>query len=209
MVDRPVDRVERHRDEGVYSARIERDKKGKEKFSDVPPRDDKQILFATFFSYLRRLFDNFSPSKELAGKVVDRQLIIENLKEFRKLLEALGKQDLSTSAEFATELSDVWCLLLEDFDNIEIIERKDLKQVASFREMMDTVKNYPPDSDHHFGYYLLQHAGKDWLPFPFIEMLETLHKEHVEDPKTGALVKWFVLLDGVIENLRGGLPFNP
>lgn len=207
--DRRIDPVERPRDEGVYSARIEKDKKEQEKFSEIPSRDDKQILFATFFNYLKRLFDNFSPTKELAGKVIDRQLIIDNLKELKKLFLTLGRKDLSSSIEFATSLSDTWCLLLEDFDHIEVIERKNLKQVASFRMMMEAVKHYPPDSDHHFGYYLLQHAGKDWLPFPFIEMLQKLYNEHVEDPQTSTLKEWIELIDQVIENLKGGLPFNP
>ncbi len=60
MVDRPLDRVERPRDEGVYADRIE-DKKKEGKYSQVPPKDGKQILLATFFSYLKKMFDAFSP----------------------------------------------------------------------------------------------------------------------------------------------------
>jgi hypothetical protein len=74
--------------------------------------------------------------------------------------------------------------------------------------MMDTIKNYPPDSDHHFGYYLLQQAGKDWLPFPFIEMLETLHTEHKENPKENTLSTWINRIDGLLKNLRANLPFK-
>lgn len=201
MVDRPLDRVERPRDEGVYSDRIE-DKKKEGKYSPIPPKDGKQILLATFFSYLKKMFDTFSPSKQLVSKVVDQQKIIENLLHFKKLLVKLSAEDLSQSAAFAAELSKSWCTLLEDFDTIEIMERKNLKEVASFREMMNTMKNYPPDSEHRLGYYLVQQAGTDWLPFPFIEMLNKLHTE------SSTLSSWFKQIDAVIANLSIQQPFK-
>lgn len=208
MSDRPLERVERPRDEGVYSSRIGKEKKEKEKFSELPEDEEKKVLFATFFAYLKKMFDTFSPSKKLAGAVVDLHTTIEHLQTFKKALEKLGQQDLSSSSTFATELSDLWAQLLEDFDNIEIMQRKDREKTTPFRSMMDAVKNYPPDSEHRFGYYLLQHAGKDWLPFPFIEILEKLHTDHLENAKESTLANWLALIDQVVENLRKGLPFQ-
>lgn len=208
MVDRRVDRVERPRDEGVYVSRIGEEKKDKQKFSDLPPERDKKLLMATFFAYLKKMFDTFSPSKKIAGKVVDIQGIIEHIQSFRKSLEKLTTKDLSSSSEYATELSDKWIRLNDDLDQIEIMQRKDHSKTASFRNMMDVIKHFPQDSEHRFGYYLLQHAGKDWLPFPFIEILETLHKNHLEDPKSSTLSSWFNLVDEVVENLKEGLPFK-
>lgn len=203
-----VDRIDRPRDEGMYVPPVEGDKKEKEKFKHIPA-EDKEVMMATFFSYLKKLFDTFSPSKKLAGKVVDQQSIIEHLKKLKQLLEKLGTKDLSNNSDFALELSGTWIHLIEDFETIEIIERDTLSRVARFREMMDTIKNYPPDSEHRIGYYLLEQAGKDWLPFPFIEMLERLHKGHVENPKESTLSNWFALIDGVIDGLKSSLPFKP
>ena len=208
MVDRRVDRVERPRDEGVYVSRLGKDKKEKQKYSKLPADQDKKLLLATFFSYLKKMFDTFSPSKKIAGKVVDIQSIVEHLEAFKKLLEKLGKQDLSSSSDFATELSDQWSLILEDFDTIEIMQRKEANKTTDFRKMMDAIKNYPPESEHRFGFYLLQHAGKDWLPFPFIEILEKLHKDHLDSAKSSTLTLWLSLINQVIENLKQGLPFK-
>ncbi|MBS0630103.1 MAG: hypothetical protein JSS30_07785 [Verrucomicrobia bacterium] len=207
MVDRPLDRVDRPRDEGVYVSRIE-DKKKESKYSPQPPKETKQILLATFFSYLKKMFDTFSPSKQLVSKVVDQQKIIENLLLFKKLLEKLSEKDLSQSAEFASKLSTTWCLLLEDFDTIEIMERKNLKEISNFREMMSNMKNYPPESEHRLGYYLVQHAGQDWLPFPFIEILSKLHTQHQAGPKTSTLSSWFKQIDTVIAGLSLNQPFK-
>lgn len=200
MVDRPLDRVDRPRDEGVLSSRIE-DKKKESKYSKRAPKEDKEILLATFFSYLKKMFDTFSPSKQLMSKVVDQQKIIENLIHFKKLLVQLGEKDLSQSADYAIKLSDNWCILLEDFDTIEIMERKNLKNVAGFRDLMNGMKNYPPESEHRFGFYLVQHAGKDWLPFPFIEILRVLHHEYVAAPQKSTLSSWLKQIDEVIANL--------
>ncbi|NGX38259.1 MAG: hypothetical protein K1000chlam2_01431, partial [Chlamydiae bacterium] len=100
MSDRRVERTERHRDEGVYSARVQEDKKEQQKFTHLP-ENDKKILLATFFSYLKKMFDTFSPSKKFAGKIVDQQSIVENLQKLKNLLEKLGKKNLSASSDFA------------------------------------------------------------------------------------------------------------
>lgn len=208
MSNRRIDPSEGPRDERLYASRTQEDKKEKEKYRQLPSEEGKEILLATFFSYLKKMFDTFSPSKKLAGKVIDQQTIIEHLENFKKKLTELAKQDLSNSPPFATELSNIWSLLFEDYENIAVLERKDLKEVSSFREMMDIIKHYPPESEHRLGYYLLEHAGEDWLPFPFIEILKQLHDEHLEDPKTSTLTTWQALIDNVILNLKKQLPFK-
>lgn len=208
MSNRRIDPSEGPRDERLYASRTQEDKKEKEKYRQLPSSEGKEILIATFFSYLKKMFDTFSPSKKLAGKVIDQQTIIEHLQSFKKKLAELAEKDLSNSPPFATQLSDIWSLLFEDFENVSVLERKDLKEIASFREMMDIIKHYPPESEHRLGYYLLQHAGEDWLPFPFIEILKQLHDQHLEDPKTSTLTTWQTLIDNVITNFKRQLPFK-
>lgn len=206
---RRVDRPEGPRDEGMYTPKIQEDKKEKEKFAPLPEDKDKQILFATFFSYLKNLFDTFSPSKKIAGRVIDLQEIANNLAEFKKVLMRLEKEDLSNDAAFATELSTIWEKLVDDFHEIEVIKRKNMKEIAAFRKVMDTIKLYPVDSEHRLGYYLLEHAGQDWLPFPFIEILLRLHKDHEKEKNESTLSRWHILIDQAIEAIEMHLPFNP
>lgn len=203
-----VERTERPRDEGVYSARIQEDKKEKGKFSELPSGNEKKILSATFFNYLKRLFDTFSPSKNLAGKVIAQQTLVDQLEELKALLQNLESENLSNSPEFAIALSDIWCLIIDGFDQFEVMERGNLKKLSSFRKLIDTIKNYPEDSEHRLGFYLLQHAGKDWLPFPFIEILSTLHQNHQEDAKNSTLRIWTSEIDEVIDHLKKGIPFR-
>jgi len=207
MSDYRSERVDRPRDEGLFPARIQEDKKEKQKFTDVPQQDSKMFT-ATFFHCLKNLFDMFSPSRQLAGKVIDKQAATDNLKQFKQLLKHLTTKDMSSSTDFATELSELWKDLLENFDNIEILERRSLTEVAAFRETMNTIKNYPPDSEYRFGYYLLEQAGKDWLPFPFIEMLKKLYSDHQVDSKRSTLTHWIRKIDMTINHLQHDLPFK-
>ncbi|MDN3507153.1 MAG: hypothetical protein P0S96_07990 [Simkaniaceae bacterium] len=208
MSNRRIDPSEGPREERLYASRTQEDKKEKEKFRQLPSEEGKEILLATFFSYLKKMFDTFSPSKKLAGKVIDQQTIIEHLEKFKEKLNQLKAKDLSNTPDFATELSNIWSLLFEDYENISVLERKNLKEVSSFREMMDTIKHYPAESEHRLGYYLLEHAGEDWLPFPFIEILKKLHDEHLEDPKLSTLTNWQALITNVIDGLKKQLPFK-
>ena len=202
MSDIHGDRVERHRDEGVYSSRIERDKKEKEKFSRLSSEEkEKRILSTTFFIYLKKLFDSFSSSKGLIGKTIYQEKITEHLRQLKTLLEELRVKDLSNSADFASQLSNIWSLILEDREQIQILHRKKGSENVLLRELMEAIKNYPQDAEHRLGFYLLQHAGKDWLPFPFIEILEKLHKESKEDRKKSTLIEWIQLIDETIENI--------
>jgi hypothetical protein len=202
MVDRRIDPSEGPRDDRLYVARIQEDKKEKEKYRQIPSDEEKAVLLATFFSYLKKMFDTFSPSKKIAGKVVDLQSVIEHLEELKKKFAELSEQDLSNSPPFATALSKVWCKLFEDYDNIAILFRKRLAEVATFRELMDAIKHFPPESDHRLGYYLLENAGEDWLPFPFIEMLKQLHEEHIQEPNTSTLSSWQKQISTVIKELK-------
>lgn len=202
MADIPSNRIDRPRDEHIYVSRIEKDKKGKEKFTDIPPENAKKILFASFFSYLTNLFNSFSPSKKMTGRLIDQQSIIENLRLFKELLEELAKKDLSKSNEYASDLSLIWHHLLDDYENLEIIERKNLIKIVPFRELIYTIKNYPENSEHHFGYYLLMQAGNDWLPFPFIEILSELHLNHKKHGDKSTLVSWIKMIDKAIDELE-------
>lgn len=191
------------RDEGVYIPPIEKEKHEKEPFKQS--EGERQILFATFFSYLKKLFDAFSPPKELAGKVINIQGIIEHLHILKNLFQDLQKENLSQSAPFTDDLSKIWHILTDDLENLEVAERKNLPELSAFRHLMDDIKNYPNHSDHRLGYYLIKHAEENWLPFPFIELLDSLHKE---ESKTGTLAKWIKSINDLISKFHIHIPFK-
>ena len=202
MSDFGKGRIDRPRDKGVYVPPIEGDRHEKEPYRQIPP-EEKKILSATFFSYLNKLFQVFSGDRELSGRIVDRMAIVERLRALQHLLADLQKEDLSQSVKYTCFLSDLWSDILEDLDIVTIMERKELKKSSGMRKLVDSIKRHPKGAEHPIGYYLMEHAGKDWIPFPFIEILSALHKEHQEHPKASTLKQWDTLFEEVIESLKG------
>lgn len=211
MADIEKGRLDRPRDEGVFVPPIERDKKEKNPYSHLPPSQVKRIFAATFLSTLKHLFEFFSPEERssLLEKVIERQTIIETLLSFKELLFKLSKQDMSQDIPFAVALSEHFLKMKDDFSKLQVMERKGSIKVAHFRRVVETFEQYPPEVDHHLGYYLTEQAGKDWLPFPFIEMLEHLYKEHREKGGASHLSQWEELIDQLVIRLRGIVPTGP
>jgi hypothetical protein len=203
MSDFRKGRIDRHRDEGIYVPPIEGDRKEKEGYRHLPS-SEKKILSATFFNYLKKLFGVFSGSRELGGRIVDRMAIVDRLRALQGLLMRLMSEDLSQSVSYASEFSDLFGETLEDLAIVTIMERKELKKSSGMRELVDAIKHYPKNEEEHpLGFYLMEHAGKDWIPFPFINQLSSLYEEHQKAPDKSTLTQWDRLFDEVIENLKG------
>ncbi len=191
-------KINRPRDEGVLVPRIEKEKKAREELDKNFLDRSQKILYATFVTYLKKLFDSFSSKGKLAGKVVDLSQPIEHLEAFKTHLQVLSKEDQSQNPKFAIQLSELWHKLTDDFDNMQVLERKNLSRLVRFRQFLDSIKRFPPQSDHTLGFYLIEHAGKDWLPFPYIEILSDLHKQFKADENHSMLKRWISDIDLII-----------
>ncbi len=196
--DKPVDETDRHRDEGVLIPRVESDKKGKEEFANLPEAIKKTVN-AAILSYLKSLFDSYhllSPSEEKESH------LLEDLKTFKNLLSHLGSKDQSKHPEFAQQLSGLWHKIGQDFNFIKFLEKKNPTIILKLKKIIDEIMQYPPGQEHSFGYYLTEHVGADWLPFPYIEILLLLHKEHQRKPHDSHISNWIHQIDHIIESIE-------
>ncbi len=187
--------------------RIERDKKSEK---DLPPgekkeRADQALLFAALAVYAKKFLNLFSSKENLQAALVDRKQILEDLRSFKKLLEQLIREDLSRVSLFTRQFSDLWYRLIEDLKRIEEYEKGKPVLGSELKRMLETVGNFPPASDHPLGYYLTKHVGEEWLPFPFMDILSLLHKEHIQNQKRSVLSAWLAL----IQNVQTAIENNP
>jgi hypothetical protein len=148
---------------------LDKDKRREER---LPAKQDSkaQILGAYFLVWLRKLLDFFAkpPSSE-------KNL---HLLSFRKGLERLQKEDLSQDGSFLGHLAEDWHFLLQD---------------PKLQSLIQKIESYPPDSEHSFGYYLSAYAGESWLPLPFMEMVQKMHRES----ETSPLSEWISQIDSL------------
>jgi len=201
-------RIDRPRDEGIIVSPVEGERKEKQQFSKDPAGSPKNVLVAAFFTYLKKLFDSLSGKSKFEATLIDRQQILEDLFAFRKLLQILSQEDQSNNPEFTLQLSELWHNLLDDFNHVELLERKNPKKVAPFKKFLNKIKDFPPNQDHRLGYYLTEYVGKEWLPFPYMEILSKLHKSYQANPAQNTLQEWLALIDEIVVQLGGksGLP---
>ncbi len=114
----------------------------------------------------------------------------ETLQEFKKLFNLLKQEDRSQDIDFSNNLSTCWNQILVHSRAI---------QSHALRSFIKEIQSYPKGEEHTLGYYLTEYAGQNWLPFPYIELLKTLHTTHLQTPTTSTLTRWTRELDQLIQ----------
>jgi hypothetical protein len=177
---------------------IEKDKKEKEPYSPEFTRElTRYQLFIIFITLFKKMLNLFAAQDQSQMTAVQKQQILEGLLLLRKMFQLLGNQDQSHDPEFTHHLAELWHNLLEDCQHIASKDPNTLK----IKNFIDKVNTFPPSTDHSLGYYLREYAGKEWLPFPFMDMLQKLHRQYQENPQTSALNEWDTELSTIIRFL--------
>lgn len=183
---------------------IDKDKKGQEEPSfDEQMSDSKTrtFLFASLFAHLRKLIDTFS-FKGGVSRIVDPFTMIHDLQAFRDLLLFLGHDDQSHDPTYLQKLSGVWHKILEDFNLIDLPERKSLPIVNKIRGFINEILQYPQTDEHTLGYYLTEHVGNEWTPFPFMDLLQEIYNEHQANPDSSHLSHWVFLINDILAEFQ-------
>jgi hypothetical protein len=188
----------------LYLAQIEQAKEQNQGAETVKNPSSKLFYFATALFSLRKFIGEFTEKSRMRSVALNKQQALEDLLAFKTILEELGKEDTSHDPEFTKKLSLLWQSLYAHCDN----SSSDIltSQITSFAHKID---NYPPGEDHTLGYYLSEHAGQDWIPFPFMNLLADLHGEfHASLPGShppGQLASWIQELSSILSNYTGSI----
>lgn len=176
---------------------IEKDRKEKEPFTSLKSATRSQI-YATLLSFFKKILSTFSSKEKGQAAVFDLQRLIENIIAFRKQLVVLSLEDQSHNPDFTQQFSDLWHRLLDDCNALSSSQGTS-EIVAKMKFFISQVQNFPPGADHTLGYYFTEYAGKDWIPFPFMELLQHLHEEYNASPVISVLNNWITLLNEILE----------
>lgn len=172
----PPDPYERYKIEPVGSEK----EKSKRDFSGGPNEPNgKWVVTAYFLKTLHKLL-SFYERKE-KGKVIGEHPV---LTQFKEALEILKKEDRSQDTQFLHDLSLLWLQIIED-----------LSLSRACKPLLKKIHNYPKGQAFSLGYYLTEYAGQQWVPFPYMEIIRQMHKEHENCPQGSSLSEWTKLLD--------------
>lgn len=183
--------------------RLEKEKKGKEEFSKATylSSSSQLALFESFVLFFKKILGLFSSQDKIESDLLDQQQILEDLFAFRKMLQILANEDQSHNPEFTQQLSELWHNLLDDCKQMEIVLKEHPQTISKIKLLVNKISAFPATEDHPLGYYLEEYAGKQWLPFPFLDILHQLHQQSQEASETSELHNWISLLDELISTL--------
>ncbi|MCX6989814.1 MAG: hypothetical protein NTX49_01925 [Chlamydiae bacterium] len=200
--------IQRSEDGGIEKPQaispIEKDKKENKDYNETPEElweneQARSVLITTLFSTIKKLINKLGTSSDL--ELTNPDVLKKDLESIRDLLQSLCHNDESHNAEFLYNLSELWHGLLSDFGNVDISSKDNLSIAHKISALTTDILNFPPEEDHSLGYYLTEHAGREWIPFPLMDLLQDLHRENQKDPENSKLNFWIAALNNIIDDL--------
>lgn len=182
---------------------IERERREKEKGYAGFKNSARAQIFAALISHFKKIISVFAPKGKLQGSLYNQSHLLENVAAFRELLLTLAREDLSHDPNFTEQLTGLWHNLLDDCNSVPLFEESSSEIIGKVNFFILQIKNFPPGADHTLGYYFDEYAGRDWTPFPFMQLLQGLHEEYQASPVISVLQNWILLLDDIL--LSGGV----
>lgn len=168
---------------------IGKDKKVKDEQYTSNSTDEKKKLpaiFAATLSILKNVTKVFSSKKQTSSLSAYEKLLINSLTEFKKAIISIEERDVSIDASYAQNLSELFYQITTLHSQIVGSHLGTKINLAKMQRFFQLVHSYP-ENERSLAFYLQEFAGKDWLPFPFIEMLKNLHKEYSLHKETSTL----------------------
>jgi hypothetical protein len=177
---------------------IEKDRKDKEEPYTGWKYTTRFQVFATLVSFFKKILNSLSLKDKDQLVLIEQQHLLAHLLAFRTMLFILSSEDQSHNPEFTQKLTELWHKLQDDCNSLSYTRQPESEVLTKINFFITQIKNYPPNADHTLGYYLTEYAGKEWIPFPFMEMLQTLHEESQAHPAQSHLNQWISLINDIL-----------
>ena len=158
-----------------------------------PPREKFKFI-AKILHLFHKAFDFFIFTHQ---KTYQKRGVPGKILSLKNYFEMLKKEDHSQDIKFLNDLSKIWVSLLQEsghFGSSEIDSK--------FLLFLKKINNYPEESSHSLGYYLSEYAGQKWIPFPYMELIQMIHRDYKKNPEESALNQWTLILQQILSLLE-------
>lgn len=136
-------------------------------------------------------------ASQAAYNAFDRELK-QHLLSLQTSFRMMTEEDRSQDSVFLSHLSLIWEKILEQ--SLKFTHMTPL--AIQFKTLIRSLASYPENTEHTFGYYLSECAGQKWLPFPYIALIQNLHRLYRDKVPTNPLTKWMLMVDQMITLLH-------
>ena len=163
--------------------------------------ENTQQICAIILAILHRKIDEFQDDINLMATVYIADNVIQNLRNLRTLFRTLQDEDRSQNLDFALQLSKAWHGVLSYH---QLASAKEMRQLAyeKMTKLINLFNRYPTADEHSLGHYLANFAGENWLPFPFMGILNDLYEENLDSGEKSNLAKLIHLITNIIESFN-------
>lgn len=182
----------------LYLEQLQRAREGSQGEESLQNPSSKLFHYATAVFHLKKFLGEFTESSKMRASSLNKEKTLEDLVAFKNVLEELGQFDKSHDPEFTHRLSLLWQNLYENCIGVDEQAAQTDIIVSQILAFVGEIAHFPPGEDYTLGFYLLEHAGQDWIPFPFMSLLAKLHEEFQTAPNTGQLALWIQKLAEII-----------
>lgn len=179
-----------YRAEEIQRIRLDEERQGRGPPKEPPENGEKPGFSAFVLLLMDKVLDYVKQSINKGLSVASETEVRETLLLFKAALETMMKEDRSQDAPFLKRVSQLWQKTLEQSLNLKASSPLG-RQLRAFIKEIET---YPENEEHTFGYYLDEYAGLQWLPFPYMELILKLHRQHEADPGSSLLARWAALI---------------
>lgn len=158
---------------------------------------EKLMLSLVFFK-LKNILDLLTKKKTITS--IHKETILSNkLQSFKIMLIILTNKNESHRPVYIEKLSQTW----NSLNNVLPATRVNttLPKEIKLQNLIESIQNTPPGEDYSLGYYLSEHVGQAWAPFPFMNILDTLHKDYLTFAEKSTLGFWIATIQEIQDSL--------
>jgi len=168
-------------------------------------QEDPTFVFSTAFivMFQETLADGWDKLMKQADLSMVFLALEEAFAELKELFTRLAENDVSMDVKFLNNLSHSW----EKLEHASKPLRKKPEGVS--RELseplytfMFSISNCKEGQQYSLVHYLKEHAGVDWVPFPFMTILQRLHEEYTERGRASLLANWLDQIELILNSSR-------
>lgn len=184
--------------DGLTVQRIDKLGADKQTEEEIIKKNPSGLLMAGFCTYVRKVLLFLASRSHPPQITTSVQEIRRELAEMKKTLEELTKKDLSQNPTYILRLSQTWQKLLESVHRVELLKRQKQVTLPQLKALIDSVQSYPQRHEHSLGFYLTNYSKREWLPFPFMELLRQLFEDYQSQGSKSQLGLWIASLSQLL-----------
>ncbi|MCF7851912.1 MAG: hypothetical protein K9M07_01575 [Simkaniaceae bacterium] len=156
---------------------------------------------AVLLAFIKQKINELEDEVDLMETIFIADNVIQHLKNLRTLFRILQEENLSQSLDYALKLSKAWNGIL-NYQTLATSKEMRADAYEKITKLVELFARFPTADEHALGHYLANYAGENWLPFPFMGILNDLYEENLQNAKRSNLAILIKMISNILESFQ-------